>query len=58
MDGDVYYIVEQILEERAKGCGKQYLVKWEGYPDPTWELASYLKCTDALQIWRETQRQK
>jgi hypothetical protein len=56
MDGEAYYIVEEILEERAKGRGKQYLVKWEGYPDPTWEPALHLKDTDALQTWRDTQR--
>jgi hypothetical protein len=54
MDGEAYYIVEEILEERAKGSGKQYLVKWEGYPDPTWEPASHLKGNDALRTWRET----
>jgi hypothetical protein len=27
IDGEAYYIVEEILEERAKGCRKQYLVK-------------------------------
>jgi hypothetical protein len=31
-----HYIVEVVLEERAKGRGKQYLVKWEDYPNPTW----------------------
>jgi hypothetical protein len=54
MDGEAYYIVEEILEERAKGRGKQYLVKWEGYPHPTWEPASHLKGNDALRTWRET----
>jgi hypothetical protein len=33
IDREAYYIVEKILEERAKGCRKQYLVKWEGYLD-------------------------
>jgi hypothetical protein len=35
IDREAYYIVEKILEERAKGCTKQYLVKWEGYLDLT-----------------------
>jgi hypothetical protein len=55
MDGEAYYIVEEILEERAKGCRKQYLVKWEGYADQTWKPALHLKDTDALQTWRDTQ---
>jgi hypothetical protein len=48
MDGEAYYTVEEILEERVKGCGKQYLVKWEGYPDPTWEPA--VRVAQSLQI--------
>jgi hypothetical protein len=46
------YLVEEVLEERGKGRRKQYLVKWEGYPDPTWEPASNLKHTDALKEWK------
>jgi hypothetical protein len=57
IDGEAYYMVEEILEERVKGRGKQYLVKWEGYPDLTWEPASYLKDTDAFQTWRETRNE-
>jgi hypothetical protein len=48
VDGEEMYLVEDILEERGKGRRKQYLVKWEGYPDPTWEPASNLKHTNAL----------
>lgn len=29
------YVVEAILDKSANG--KQYLVKWEGWDDPTWE---------------------
>jgi hypothetical protein len=35
VDREEMYLVEDILEERGKGRRKQYLVKWEGYPDPT-----------------------
>ena len=34
------YVVEKILSSREDEVGrKQYLVKWEGWVDPTWELA-------------------
>jgi hypothetical protein len=35
VEGEAEYVVERILEERGRGNRKQYLVKWEGYPDPT-----------------------
>jgi hypothetical protein len=35
VDREEMYLVEEILEERGKGRRKRYLVKWEGYPDPT-----------------------
>jgi hypothetical protein len=52
VDGEEMYLVEEILKERSKGRRKQYLVKWEGYPDPTWEPASNLKHTDAFKEWK------
>jgi hypothetical protein len=52
MDGEAYYIVEEILKGRAKGCGKRDLVKWEGYPDPTWEPSLHLRDTDARNLHR------
>ncbi|KAG9184899.1 hypothetical protein G6011_06845, partial [Alternaria panax] len=52
VDGEEMYLVEEILEERGQGHRKQYLVKWEGYPDPTWEPAVNLKETDALKDWK------
>ena len=51
VDGEEEYVVEEIVEERGRGRRKQYLVKWEGYPDPTWEPASNLEHTDALKEW-------
>jgi hypothetical protein len=54
IDGKAYYMVDEILEEWGRGRGKQYLVKWEGYLDPSWEPASHLKGNDALRTWRET----
>src|ERR1700731_1620686 len=39
IDDHKQYGVEEILKSRKRGCGIQYLVKWEGYPheDNTWE---------------------
>ena len=54
-DGEEEYFVERILDERRRGCGKQYLAWWHGYgPEhnlwlPSWEVSS----TQALDIWPE-----
>jgi hypothetical protein len=37
---DNIYRIERILRERGAGRNKQYLVKWLGYPETTWILAS------------------
>jgi hypothetical protein len=42
------YSIEEILEVRRKGRGKQLLVKWTGYPQPTWEPLKNFLQTDAL----------
>ena len=31
------YEVEEIIESRKAGRSTQYLVKWKGYDEPTWE---------------------
>ena len=58
VDGEVMYLVEEILAERRHSKGKQYLVKWIGYPEPTWEPASYLAETEALAIWKSSSNSK
>lgn len=32
-----FYYVEKIIEKRKKNGKTEFLVKWEGYEDPTWE---------------------
>ena len=36
-DGCERFIVEEVLSERIFRGKKQYLVKWKGYDEPTWE---------------------
>ena len=49
------YEVEKILKDRllrrGKGSQKQYLVKWTGYAEPTWEPATALENTAALDAY-------
>ena len=41
-DGHERYIVESVLSHRTYRGRLQYLVKWHGYTDPTWEPAEHL----------------
>ena len=43
LDGFTHYIVEINLNHRTVRRQVQFLVKWEGYNDPTWEPQKLLK---------------
>jgi hypothetical protein len=49
------YRVDDIIKERTvhrgRGHRKQYLVKWTGYRQPTWEPADFMEDTAALERW-------
>jgi transposase InsO family protein len=57
VEGNEEYQVEEILDERTKRRGrgfvKQYLVRWTGYAQPTWEPAHLLEDAAALDHWLE-----
>jgi hypothetical protein len=42
VDGELEYVVEEILDSRRRGRGLQYLVRWLNYPlsEATWEPSS------------------
>ena len=42
------YAVERVLRHRRQGRGWQLLVKWTGWPAPTWELLRQLQDAMAL----------
>ena len=46
-NGTQEYDVEKILKKKG-GRGYQYLVKWKSYARPTWESASIMENTVAL----------
>lgn len=49
------YPLEGVLAERMNGGIKEFLVKWEGYPDErcTWETESNFQDDDTLHLWQE-----
>jgi len=54
LEGKMEYFVEQILDERARGKGKQYLVRWRGYGPESdlWLPGRELVDTEALEDWK------
>lgn len=42
VDDDLEYEVEEILDSRLYRRQLQYLVRWKGYTDPTWEPSNFL----------------
>ena len=52
IDGEEEYAIEEILDVRPRGRTNirwQYLVKWTGYPTPTWNSYESVADTEALQ---------
>ena len=41
-DGHERYIVDAVISQRKYRSKQQYLVKWKGYDDPTWEPEDFL----------------
>lgn len=43
-ESDEEFYVEEILDGRGRGGSTEYLVKWEGYPEPTWTWRFNCNC--------------
>ncbi|OJD20433.1 hypothetical protein ACJ73_08233 [Blastomyces percursus] len=50
-DNELEWEIEEILDERPQGRGRQYLVKCVGYDRPSWTAGSALSETAALDRW-------
>ena len=51
--GDPEWEVEEIMEQRTRGCRREYLLKWKGYPQPTWVPGKDLTgCRELLEEFR------
>ena len=53
MEEDNVYEVDMILENRKKGRQTEYLVKWKGYPDTTWETLDKFNDTECIDDYWE-----
>ena len=52
---DASYEVEEILDVRVRRGRSQYLVRWTGYNDPTWESEENLdNCEELLREFRDS----
>jgi hypothetical protein len=52
-DGEEEWTVEEIIDERRRGHGMQYLVRWSGYgeEEDRWLLRRELEKNAALDVW-------
>lgn len=53
IDGHEEWEVEAILQVRKRGRGKQALVKYVGYPEPSWQPLAFVVDTAAYQAFSE-----
>jgi len=55
MNDDNEYEVEEILDHRKKGRQTEFLVKWKGYPDTSWETIDKFNDTECIDdYWEKT----
>jgi len=52
-DGEQEWLIDRIIDERWRGRGHQYLVRWQGWgpEEDRWIAGSELGETEALEIW-------
>lgn len=60
-DGHVRYVVDRILSHRTRRRQRQYLVRWKGYADATWEPEQFLQDEEGgdlfpLQVYKRNAR--
>ena len=53
MDGEPEYTIQEIVRDRKRGRGTEYLVQWKGWPneEATWEPEEAVKETEALNTY-------
>jgi len=51
VEGEEEWEVEEILDSRRTRGRLQYLVKWRGFTDPTWEPEGNLVEVEAVDIY-------
>jgi len=58
IDGEEEWEVEEILDSRRVRNQLLYLVRWRGYPDPTWESEDNLAEVEAIDRFYEQHPEK
>jgi len=58
VDNEEEWEVEEILDSRHIRRKLQYLVKWRGYPEPTWEPEVFLAEVQAVDIFHDKYPEK
>ena len=57
-NGEEEWLIDCILDERPRGRGRQYLVRWVGWgpEEDRWLPGTELDDTEALDVWQNCQR--
>lgn len=50
------FIVDEVLDIRGHGGSTEYLIRWEGYPDPEWTFARFCSCREAVRKYHNKKR--
>ena len=55
VDGEMEWFVDEVLDARIFGRWKKlkYLIKWQGYPDATWEPAEEVDGLEAIELFHK-----
>jgi hypothetical protein len=53
VDGEQEWEVEDILDSRWRYQKLQYLIKWKGYDDPSWEDARMVNRLEAIDLFHD-----
>jgi hypothetical protein len=58
IDSEEEFFIDRILDERKRGCGMQYLVRWNGYgpEEDRWLPGREVDDCEALDIWLARRR--
>lgn len=53
VDGELEWLVEEVLDSKIVGRQLRYLIRWAGYEETTWEPAETVDKLEAIEVFHE-----